>query len=162
MNMVRHNVFGLGEVIRREEINGFTYLWVRYENGREVKLGIPFSFENGAVEALGSLKDEVDQAIAEKKAKLSAPAPSKIPAVPARKLSAKYIPSSPIAADFEKYLIARGYRQEGKRGSHSTVYYYILSEKTLCKRVAALDTCVWIWIPRVRVSLHLGITTLLS
>jgi hypothetical protein len=78
MNMVRHNVFGLGEVIRREEINGFTYLWVRYENGNEVKLGIPFSFENGAVEALGSLKDEVDQAIAEKKAKLSAPAPSKI------------------------------------------------------------------------------------
>ena len=37
MNMVRHNVFGLGEVIRREEINGFTYLWVRYENGNEVK-----------------------------------------------------------------------------------------------------------------------------
>ena len=42
MNMVRHNVFGLGEVIRREEINGFSYIWVRYKNGREVKLGIPF------------------------------------------------------------------------------------------------------------------------
>ena len=68
MNMVRHNVFGLGEVIRREEVNGFTYLSVRYENGKEVKLGIPFSFENGAVEALGSLKDEVDQAIAERQA----------------------------------------------------------------------------------------------
>ena len=131
MNMVRHNVFGLGEVIRREEINGFTYIWVRYENGREVKLGIPFSFENGAVEALGSLKDEVDQAIAEKKAKLSAPAPSKIPAVPAKKASVKSMPSGPIPSAFEKYLIARGYRQEGKRGSHSTVYYYMDGVETV-------------------------------
>lgn len=125
MNMVRHKVFGLGEVIRREEINGFTYLWARYENGKEVKLGLPFSFENGAVEALGSLKDEVDQAIAAKKAKLSAPMPPKAPAVPTKKVPAKYIPSSPIATDFENYLIARGYKQEGERGNHSTVYYYL-------------------------------------
>ena len=93
MNMVRHNVFGLGEVIRREEVNGFTYLLVRYENGKEIKLSIPFSFETGAVEALGSLKDEVDQAIADKKAKLSAPAPSKIQAAPAKKVPTTFTTS---------------------------------------------------------------------
>ena len=131
MNMVRHNVFGLGEVIRREEINGFTYLWVQYENGKEVKLGIPFSFMNGAVEALGSLKDEVDQAIAEKKAKLSAPAPSKIPVAPVKKVPTRYIPSSPIEADFENYLISRGYKREGDKGNHSTVYYYIDGVETV-------------------------------
>ena len=125
MNMVRHNVFGLGEVIRREEVNGFTYIWVRYENGREAKLGIPFSFENGAVEALGSLKDEVDQAIAEKKAKLSAPAPSKIPAVPAKKASAKSMPSGPIPSAFENYLIDVGYAVETESGNPSTVYSYL-------------------------------------
>ena len=129
--MVRHNVFGLGEVIRREEIGGFIYLWVRYENGKEVKLSIPFSFETGAVEALGSLKDEVDQAIADKKAKLSAPAPSKIQAAPAKKVPTRHIPSSPIEADFENYLISRGYKREGDKGNHSTVYYYIDGVETV-------------------------------
>ena len=125
MNMVRHNVFGLGEVIRREEINGFTYLWVQYENGNEVKLGIPFSFMNGAVEALGSLKDEVDQAIAKKKAKLSAPVPSKIPAAPVKKASAKSMPSGPIPSAFENYLIDAGYAVETESGNPSTVYSYL-------------------------------------
>ena len=125
MNMVRHNVFGLGEVIRREEIGGFIYLWVRYENGKEVKLGIPFSFMNGAVEALGSLKDEVDQAIADKKAKLSAPAPSKIPAAPVKKASAKSMPSGPVPSAFENYLIDAGYAVETESGNPSTVYSYL-------------------------------------
>lgn len=125
MNMVRHNVFGLGEVIRREEVNGFTYLWVRYENGNEVKLGIPFSFENGAVEALGSLKDEVDQAIADKKAKLSAPVPSKTSAAPAKKASTKSMPSGPIPSAFENYLIDAGYAVETESGNPSTVYSYL-------------------------------------
>ena len=131
MEMVRHNVFGLGEVVRREVIGGFPYLWVWYENGAESKLGIPYSFASGAVEALGSLKDEVDQAIADKKAKLSALAPSKIPAAPANKVPTRYIPSSPIEADFENYLISRGYKREGDKGNHSTVYYYIDGVETV-------------------------------
>ena len=127
MEMVRHNVFGLGEVIRREEINGFTYLWVQYENGTEAKLGIPYSFSSGAVEALGDLKDEVDRVIAEKMARLAAPVsvPAKKPAAPARKSAAKHIPSCPTEAAFERYLIGRGYKIEGDRGNRSTVYYYL-------------------------------------
>ena len=126
MNMVRHNVFGLGEVIRREEINGFTYLWVRYENGNEVKLGIPFSFMNGVVEALGSLKDEVDQAIAERQARLAAATtPATAPSAPAKRAAAKTMPTGPIPTAFEKYLIDEGYAVETDSGNPSTVYSYL-------------------------------------
>ena len=124
MNMVRHNVFGLGEVIRREEINGFTYIWVRYENGREVKLGIPFSFENGAVEALGSLKDEVEQAITERFARL-ATTPSAAPSTPTKRAAAKTMPTGPIATAFEEYLLSPGYKEETDEGAPSTVYSYV-------------------------------------
>ena len=125
MNMVRHNVFGLGEVIRREDVNGFTYIWVRYENGKEIKLGIPFSFENGAVEALGSLRDEVEQAIAEKKAKLSTPMSSTAPVAPTKKAATKTMPTGPIPTAFEKYLINAGYKEETDDGAPSTVYSYV-------------------------------------
>ncbi len=125
MYMVRHNVFGLGEVIRREEVNGFTYLSVRYENGKEVKLGIPFSFENGAVEALGSLKDEVDQAIAERKARLAAPTPAAAPSAPAKRAAAKTMPTGPVPSAFEQYLIDQDYAVETDSGNPSTVYAYV-------------------------------------
>ena len=125
MSMVRHNVFGLGEVIGREEVNGFTYLLVRYENGKEVKLGIPFSFEKGAVEALGSLKDEVEQAIAERQARLAAPTPAAAPSAPAKRAAAKTMPTGPIPSAFEQYLIDQGYAIETDSGNPSTVYSYL-------------------------------------
>jgi hypothetical protein len=121
MEMVRHNMFGLGEVVRREVINGFPYLWVRYENGTESKLGIPYSFASGAVEALGTLKEEVDRAVAEKMARLAAPAP----VAPTKKASAKHLPSCPTATAFEIYLIMEGYRVETDSGDPSTVYSYL-------------------------------------
>lgn len=125
MEMVRHNMFGLGEVVRREVINGFPYLWVRYENGTESKLGIPYSFASGAVEALGALKDEVNQAIAEKMARLATPAPVKPAAVSTKKASAKHTPSCPTATAFEIYLILDGYKVKTDSGNPSTVYSYV-------------------------------------
>ena len=127
MEMVRHNAFGLGEVVRREVIDGFPYLWVRYENGTESKLSIPYSFASGAVEALGALKDEVNQVIAEKMARLAAPAPdpAKAAAASRKKTSARHIPSCPTATAFEIYLIMEGYKVETDSGNPSTVYSYI-------------------------------------
>ena len=126
MNMVRHNVFGLGEVIGREEVNGFTYLLVRYENGKEVKLGIPFSFEKGAVEALGTLKDEVDQAIAERRTRLAtATASAAAPSAPAKRAAAKTMTTGPIPSAFEQYLIDQDYAVETDSGNPSTVYSYL-------------------------------------
>lgn len=121
MNMVRHNVFGLGEVVRREVINGFPYLWVRYENGTESMLGIPYSFTSGAVEALGALKEEVEQVIAEKMARLATPTPAATP----KKSRAKNISSCPTATAFEIYLIMEGYKVETDSGDPSTVYSYL-------------------------------------
>ena len=125
MDMVRHNTLGCGEVMSKEVISGFTILNVRFENGKEMKLGIPSSFETGAVEALGDLKDEVDKAIAERKAKLSASVPPRTPTTPVKKATAKTIPTGPIATAFEKYLISAGYQEETDEGAPSTVYAYV-------------------------------------
>lgn len=125
MEMVRHNKFGVGEVIGREVVSGFTFLNVRFESEKEMKLGIPFSFETGMVEALGYLKEEVESAIAEKKAKLSAPAPATAPAVAAKRVTTKTIPTGPIPTAFEKYLINAGYKEETDDGAPSTVYAYV-------------------------------------
>ena len=132
MNMVRHNVFGLGKVICREEVNGFTYLLVQYENGKEVKLGIPFSFETGAVEALGTLKDEVDQAIAERRSRANTVITTTKPGIPAKKAAAKMMPSGPIPTAFEKYLIEEGYAVETDSGNPSTVYAYLNAVESVC------------------------------
>ena len=125
MNMINHNTFGAGEVISKETINGFTYLNVRFEGGKEMKFGIPFSFETGMVETLGELKEEVENAIAEKKAKLSVPALSKSSAAPSKKASVKSVPACPIPSAFENYLIDAGYAVETDSGNPSTVYSYL-------------------------------------
>ena len=125
MEMVRHNKFGVGEVIGREVVSGFTFLNVRFEIGKEMKFGIPFSFETGMVEALGELKEEVEKAIAEKKAKLSAPASAAAPAVVAKRTTTKMVPTGPIPTAFEKYLITEGYAVETDSGNPSTVYSYV-------------------------------------
>ena len=123
MEQVRHNTLGIGEVVSKEVISGFTVLNVRFENGKEMKLGIPNSFETGAVEALGDLKDEVDKAIAERKAKLSAPAVA--PSAPAKRTAAKTMPTGPIPSAFEQYLIDQRYSVETDSGNPSTVYAYV-------------------------------------
>lgn len=125
MEKVRHNKFGIGEVISKEIAGGFTFLLVRFESGKEMRFGIPHSFETGALEPLGALKDEVDRVVAEKKANLASLAPAKVPAASTRKASAKYIPSSPVATAFESYLIMEGYKIETDSGNPSTVYSYI-------------------------------------
>lgn len=125
MNMIKHKTFGIGEVVSREVISGFSFLNVRFENGREMRFGIPQSFDTGALEPLGALKDEIEQVVAEKKAKLSAPAPSKIPAAPVKKASSKSMPSGPVPSAFENYLIDAGYAIETESGNPSTVYSYL-------------------------------------
>lgn len=125
MEMVRHNKFGVGEVVGREVVSGFIFLNVRFENGRGMRFSIPQSFETGALEPLGMLKNEVEQAIAEKKAKLSALAPTSAPAAPTKKATSKTMPTGPIPSAFEKHLIDEGYAVETDSGNPSTVYSYV-------------------------------------
>lgn len=125
MEQVRHKTLGIGEVVRKEVINGFTILHVRFEDGKEMPVAFPKSFETGAFEALGDLKEELEQIIARKKAKLSAPAASETSETPAKKTSKKTIPTGPVANAFEKYLIDAKYKEETDKGDPSTVYAYV-------------------------------------
>ena len=125
MEMVRHNTLGIGEVVSKEVINGFTFLKVQFKNGKEMRFGIPHSFETGALEALGGLKEEVEQVVAEKWAKLTAARPSGAPVATTRKATVKTMPTGPVANAFEKYLIDAGYKKETDEGAPSTVYSYV-------------------------------------
>ena len=68
MQTVKHKVLGVGEVIGREVKENGTYITVRFENGKEMRVAIPDSFVVGIMEAEGTLRDEVDAAIAKKRA----------------------------------------------------------------------------------------------
>lgn len=125
MEMVWHNMFGEGKVVGKEMVGGFTFLNVCFEGGRQMRFSIPQSFETGALVALGALKEEVERVREERKARLSAAAPSKGSAVPVSKAAAKTMPSGPIPAAFEKYLIDQGYAVETDSGNPSTVYAYV-------------------------------------
>lgn len=149
MDMVRHNTLGYGEVMSKEVISGFTMLNVRFENGKEMKLGIPSSFETGAVEALGDLKDEVDQAIAAKLARFTAPvAPTQNHVAVSthnkarnKKSPKKVTVNGPVSVAFETYLKKAGYRINPPSGGRSTVPQYVNSvESVLSEEGISWDT----------------------
>ena len=68
MDMVKSKVFGMGKVINKEVKEKGTYITVEFESGRQLVFGVPGSFLTGALEAVGNFKEEVDKAIAERKA----------------------------------------------------------------------------------------------
>ena len=137
MQTVIHKKFGVGEVINKEVKESGTYITVRFSNGKEMLMAIPFSFEIGSVEAAGSLKEEVDKAIADKKdreeklarereqaklVKTSTPVikTKRIGRKPASKIKVK----GSIQTKYEAYLEAAGYPVVGVSGNDSTVPAY--------------------------------------
>ena len=68
MQTVKHKMFGIGEVIGRDERENGAYITVRFEKGTVKRFGIPESFTLGIMVAEGSLQAEVENAIANKKA----------------------------------------------------------------------------------------------
>lgn len=126
MNVIKHKIFGLGEIVSKDVIDGRTYITAKFDTSKELRLAVPESFQTGAVEALGSLKDEVDRAIAEKYARLAAvTAPTAAPSAPPKRAAAKTMPSGPLPSAFEKYLISEGYAVVTDSGNPSTVYSYL-------------------------------------
>ena len=83
MDMVKSKVFGMGKVINKEVKEKGTHITVEFENGRQLVFGVPDSFTSGALEAVGSFKEEVDKAIAERKAFEAAERESKKTETPA-------------------------------------------------------------------------------
>ena len=62
MEIVKHKLFGEGQVVSRTE----TTLVVRFQNGDEKKFAIPQSCQLGFLTAEGNLKNEIDNIIKQK------------------------------------------------------------------------------------------------
>jgi hypothetical protein len=133
---VKHKVFGMGEVINREDKENGSYITVRFENGKEMRFVIPDSFTLGIMVAEGNLKDEVDAAIAEKKAREQARleqlnATSAVIATSTPSNRHGRTPATPVTVRgsieiaFEEYLVNAGYCEYTATGNPSTVFSYI-------------------------------------
>ena len=137
MQTVIHKKFGVGEVINKEVKERGTYITVRFSDGRESLMAIPLSFETGVVEAVGTLKEEVDKAKAEKRAREEKLAlereamklvKSSTPIIKTkrigRKPACKIKVKGSIQTKYEAYLEAAGYPVVGVSGNDSTVPAY--------------------------------------
>lgn len=135
MQTVKHKIFGIGEVTGRDTKESGTSVTVKFKNGKELRLAIPESFMVDVVVAEGSLKDEIDAAIAEKRvnehgrlaraAAELALARATTPSVGrGRRPAASVASKGNIETDFEEYLANAGYREYTDSGSPSTVFSY--------------------------------------
>ena len=141
MQMVKHKIFGVGEVIKKEVKDHNTYITVRFEGGEETRFSIPESFMIGVLVAEGALKEEVDAAIAEKTAREQERAQKTVEAakvshaITSGKRGRKH--PQPVAAKgsiegaYELYLIKAGYKEETDNGDPSTVSSYVKAVKTV-------------------------------
>ena len=130
MSIIKHKLFGMGEEISRETVNGILYVTVRFENGKEQRLVVPDSFKSTYIEVEGPLKDEIDEILAEKRAQLLeqiADKNSKRAAATPTRAPGKRNRTAPAGTtfnDFEDYLVKSGYKCESEVGHQSTVYSY--------------------------------------
>ena len=145
MQTVKHKAWGIGQIVKREVcVNGvFTevaeggsYITARFDNGKEVRFAIPKSFEKGILEATGELKDEVDNAAAEKE-RLREEEKGNFGISDGRKEAeevqtrstkkgAKVALTGDLKKDFETYLAASGYEE-------TVVYQYSRAIDIVCE-----------------------------
>ena len=133
MQQVKHNIFGVGEVIAKTPNGDNIGISVRFANGEVKNFGIPDSFMLGMMQAEGDLKDEVEQAIAERKLRSTAQfkkVQQDVEALrnaPMGRGAARSVSQHRGAVEtaYEAYLIKQGYAVETPSGHQSTVYSYI-------------------------------------
>ena len=140
MQTVTHKIYGVGEVINKETTENGSYITVKFESGKEARFSIPDSFTLGIMEADGDLKDEVNSAIAEKKAREQARleqlnATSAVIATTTPSNRHGRTPATPVTVRgsieiaFEEYLLNAGYCGYTATGNPSTVFSYIRAIK---------------------------------
>jgi hypothetical protein len=151
MQTVTHKIYGVGEVINKETTENGTYITVRFESGKEVRFSIPDSFTLGVMVANGALKDEVEAAISEKRARkqarweeLKAASTEVATVAPSRRHGRRPQVSPPVKGtvqtDYESYLISAGYKTETPSGHDSTVYAY---SKAISNHVLKNEHMTW-------------------
>jgi len=134
MQTVNHKNHGVGEVINKETKGNSTYITVRFKSGLESRYCIPDSFTIGILTAEGSLKDEVDEAIAEinlrnQEGFTKIPSTAVVPTTTSTGRRTKKSPKpvaikGPVEEAYEAFLIKAGYETETPSGAPSTVYSY--------------------------------------
>ena len=147
MQTVTHKIYGVGEVINKETTENGSYITVNFESGKEARFSIPDSFTLGIMEADGDLKDEVNSAIAEKKAReqarleeLKAASAVIAPVAPSHRHGRT--PTTPVTVKgsielaFEEYLVNAGYCEYTASGNPSTVFSYIHAIKKVLEEEA--------------------------
>lgn len=144
MNAVKHKSWGNGTIVKREiYINGVytevkeggNYITARFDDGKEIRFGIPRSFETGMLEALGDLKEEVDNAAVEMQRKREKEKdmygvsdgvrPNDEVATRTVKRGVKIVLTGNLKKDFEIYLVESGYEQ-------TVVYQYSRAIDIVC------------------------------
>ena len=136
MQTVNHKLYGVGEVINKETTENGRYITVKFASGKETRFSIPDSFTLGIMEANGDLKDEVDAAISEKRAREAARLQQlREESVVATTATPSHrhgrTPTTPVSVRgsielaFEEYLINAGYCEYTVSGNPSTVFSYI-------------------------------------
>ena len=150
MQTINHKTYGVGEVINKETTENGSSITVKFESGKEARFSIPDSFTLGIIEADGDLKDEVNAAIAEKKAREAARRaalrvlPTPIITAPSSRHGRRPQTSPPVKGtvqtDYESYLISAGYETETPSGYDSTVYAY---SKAIANHVLKNEHMTW-------------------
>lgn len=151
MQTVNHKIYGVGEVINKETTENGSYITVKFESGKEARFAIPDTFTLGVMEANGDLKDEVDAAISEKRAReqarleeLKAASAVIAPVAPSHRHGRRPKTSATVKGvvqtDYEAYLISAGYETETPSGHDSTVYAY---SKAIANHVLKNENMTW-------------------
>ena len=140
MQTVNHKIYGVGEVINKETTECGCRITVKFDSGKEARFSIPDSFTIGVMEANGDLKDEVDAAISEKRAREAARLQQlREESVVATTATPSHrhgrTPITPVTVRgsielaFEEYLVNAGYSEYTVSGNLSTVFSYIRAIK---------------------------------
>ena len=160
METVKHKDWGVGVITKREvcvngkfiEVDeGGCYITAKFDNGKEIRLAIPKSFENGILEPLGDLKTEVENAAAEiegKRAEQQAKygisdGTRQIEESKTRstKKGAKIALTGDLKKDYESYLSASGYED-------NVVYQYSRAIDIVCKE----ENITWVELTKIIMS----------
>ena len=134
MQTVRHTIFGVGDVVKKEVKENNIHITVMFENGKESRFSIPESFTVGMLTAEGDLIEEVEAAINEKKMReqenlrriSAAPETFRLTTCGYGKKHPKPVDvNGSMEAAYEQYLVQAGYETKTPSGAPSTVYSYI-------------------------------------
>lgn len=136
MKTIRHKLFGKGTIVAQEFRDIGSYITVRFESGRESRFAIPESFSTGMIIAEGTLKNEVDAAIADKNERERIVRESRAVIHPTsvrgyrapryRTGAAVLTAGDKMVRDaYESYLVSEAYAELTPKGAPSTVPQYV-------------------------------------